>query len=107
MEFNLTEWWVPAIAMMVLGLYIARSFITEYRLPMPETPVATRSLSSAAAGAAEHNAGEESGSEESGGKKSKPKKKRSILWRTSWLWGPLLIGAAAQLYLTHVAGIGG
>lgn len=107
MEFNLTEWWVPAIAMMVLGLYIARSFITEYRLPAPETPVATRSLSSAAADAAESDAAQESGSEESGGKKAKAKKKRSFLWRTSWLWGPLLIGAAAQIYLTHIAGISG
>ena len=102
MEFDITQWWVPAVAMLLLGLYIARSFISEYRLPEPAAPVASRSLNDPVPAAAEGG-----GAPEEDAPAEKKKKKRGLLFRTSWIWGSLLIGALAQLYLEYFSGVTG
>ena len=98
MEFDLTQWWVPAAAMALLLTYILRSFVSEYRMPKPALPMG-------AAGPVEEEAG--SGSAEAGSpsepRKGKGRKKRGFLKRTSWIWGSVLIGAAGQIYLSHIA----
>lgn len=86
MEVDFTQWWVPAITMVVLGTYVFFSGFREYRMPMPVAPAETTEASA-----------EETSSA------SNEKSKRGFLMRTSWIWGSVLIGAAAQAYLSFIA----
>jgi hypothetical protein len=88
MEVDFTQWWVPAVTMVVLGTYVFYSGFQESRMPIP------------AAKTEEEVAAETATAEEAS--KSTPAK-RGILARTSWIWGSVLIGAAAQAYLSYVA----
>ncbi len=85
MEIDITQWWVPAVTMMVLGAYVFLSAVREARLPMPVAAEAEVTVSEAVVTA------------------SKPAR-RGFLARTSWIWGSVLVGAVAQAYLSYVAG---
>ncbi len=87
MAIDFTQWWVPAIIMLVLGTGIFIAGLREYRMPMPAAP-APEEVQEASAEAAAAPA---------------EKERRSFLVRTSWIWGSVLIGAAAQSYLSFVA----
>lgn len=89
MEVDFTQWWVPAVTMIVLGVYVFYSGFQEYRMPAPVK---------AAAG----EGGDEAAAESSPAPARKAK--RGFLFRTSWLWGSVLIGAAAQVYLSLMGG---
>jgi len=88
MEIDFTQWWVPAVTMVVLGTYVFISGLREYRLPMPvaAAPVET-----------------EEGAAETASVAAKTTAKRGFLARTSWIWGSVLIGAGAQAYLSYIA----
>ncbi len=86
MAIDITQWWVPAVIMLILGTGIFVAGLREYRMPMPVAPAP----SDAEAETVEASA-------------APAKAKRGILKRTSWLWGSLLVGAAAQAYLSFVA----
>lgn len=87
MAIDFTQWWVPAIIMLVLGTGIFIAGLREYRMPAPvaPTPEETEEVSAEAASTAA------------------PKQKSGFLVRTSWIWGSVLVGAAAQAYLSYVA----
>ena len=99
MEFDVTQSWVPAAILSVLGAWIFLAALLEMRRPLE---VAVESDGSEGNEMVEDSA-------------TAPaavvlveaapvvKKKRSFLLRTSWFWGSLLIGALAQLYFTHIA----
>lgn len=82
MEVDFTQWWVPASAMVVLGMYVFYSGFQEYRLPTPVAPAETSEIFDEATPAVSST------------------RKRGFLMRTSWIWGSVLIGAAAQVYLS-------
>ncbi|MBV1887089.1 MAG: hypothetical protein KUG61_08400 [Parvibaculaceae bacterium] len=99
MEFDVTQSWVPAAVLSVLCTWIVLAALLEMRKPLevavesdgsegnetPEnSPAAAETVEPVPAAPA-------------------AKKKRSFLFRTSWFWGSLLIGALAQLYLNHIA----
>lgn len=97
MEFDLTQWWVPAAAMALLLTYILRSFVSEYRMPKPALPMgAAVPVEETGGGTAEAGASPEP-------LKKRGRKKRGFFKRTSWIWGSVLIGAAGQIYLSHIA----
>jgi len=80
MEVDFTQWWVPAVTMIVLGTYVFMSALRESRLPMPTVSAKVEDTGSA-------------------GKA----KKRGFLFRTSWIWGSVLVGVATQSYLSYIA----
>ncbi len=84
MAIDITQWWVPAIIMLVLGTGIFIAGLREYRMPMPaaQAPEEVEEVSAEA---------------------PVEKQRRGFLVRTSWIWGSVLIGAAAQFYLSFVA----
>ncbi len=85
MEVDFTQWWVPAVTMVVLGTYVFYSGFQESRMPMPVA-------------SPEPAEGEPEATE------AAPKAhKRGFIMRTSWIWGSVLIGAAAQAYLSFIA----
>ncbi len=96
MEVDFTQWWVPAVTMVVLGTYVIFSGLSEARMPMPVKPVPSEAeaapegeaVAAAPAAAVAH---------------VEEKAKRGFLFRTSWIWGSVLIGAAAQAYLSYLA----
>lgn len=91
MEVDITQWWVPAVTMLVLGTYVFISGLREYRMPMPVAPAP--------------EAKEDEGAAESTAQAAvAAPAKRGFLFRTSWIWGSVLIGAGAQAYLTYIAG---
>ncbi len=83
MAIDFTQWWVPATIMLVLGTGIFIAGLREYRMPMPAAPAPAEVEEASAAPAA--------------------KQKSGFLFRTSWIWGSILVGAAAQAYLSYVA----
>lgn len=87
MVIDFTQWWVPAIIMLVLGTGIFIAGLREYRMPAPVAPAPEEFEETTAEGAATPPAKEKSG----------------ILFRTSWIWGSVLLGAAAQVYLSFIA----
>jgi hypothetical protein len=110
MEFDVTQWWVPAAVLSVLCVWIVLAALLEMRKPLE---VAVESNGSEGVekseDSSEANAPVEAKADATQSDAAKPepaptaKKKRSFLFRTSWFWGPLLIGALAQLYLNHIA----
>jgi len=89
MEVDFTQWWVPAVTMVVLGTYVFISGLREYRLPMPVVTAPPEA--------------EEASAETASVASAKTAAKRGFLARTSWIWGSVLIGAAAQAYLSYIA----
>ncbi|WOF73826.1 hypothetical protein QMT40_001462 [Parvibaculaceae bacterium PLY_AMNH_Bact1] len=87
MAIDFTQWWVPAIIMLVLGTGIFIAGLREYRMPAPVAPAPAET--------------EDAGSEPSAS--AAAKQKSGFLVRTSWIWGSVLVGAAAQAYLSYVA----
>ncbi len=87
MGIDFTQWWVPAIIMLVLGTGIFIAGLREYRMPMPVAPTPAETEEANADASAAPSA----------------KQKNGFLFRTSWIWGSVLIGAAAQGYLSYVA----
>jgi len=87
MAIDFTQWWVPAIIMLVLGTGIFIAGLREYRMPAPVTPAPAETEEANAAAASAPAA----------------KQKSGFLVRTSWIWGSVLVGAAAQAYLSYVA----
>jgi hypothetical protein len=87
MAIDFTQWWVPAIIMLVLGTGIFIAGLREYRMPAPVAPAPADVEEASAETAAA----------------SPPKQKSGFLVRTSWIWGSVLVGAAAQAYLSYVA----
>ncbi|MCE7997845.1 MAG: hypothetical protein HEP70_03185 [Rhodobiaceae bacterium] len=87
MAIDFTQWWVPAIIMLFLGTGIFIAGLREYRMPAPvaPAPVETEEASAETPPAPE------------------AKQKSGFLFRTSWIWGSVLVGAAAQAYLSYVA----
>lgn len=98
MEFDVTQPWVPAAVLSVLCIWIVLAALLEMRKPLE---VAVDSDSSEGSKTSEGS----TGAVEPVAAKASPvvKKRRSFLFRTSWFWGSLLIGALAQLYLSHIA----
>lgn len=88
MEVDFTQWWVPAVTMVVLGTYVFFSGLSEARMPMPAKPVPSETAAAPEGEAVVH---------------VEEKTKRGFLFRTSWIWGSVLIGAAAQAYLSYLA----
>lgn len=86
MAIDITQWWVPAVIMLVLGTGIFIAGMREYRMPMPVAPAPSE---------------DETETVEVAAAPSKPK--GSFLVRTSWLWGSVLVGAGAQAYLSFIA----
>jgi len=86
MAIDITQWWVPAVIMLVLGTGIFIAGFREARMPMPAAPVPS-----------------ESDAETVEASSAAAKQKGSFLVRTSWLWGSLLVGAGAQAYLSFIA----
>ena len=95
MEFDVTQWWVPAAVLSVLCSWILIAAMLEMRKPLEVVVVSDVSEGS-------ETSGESAGTVEP---EAAPvvKKKRGFLFSTSWFWGSLLIGALAQLYLNHIA----
>ncbi len=87
MAIDFTQWWVPAIIMLILGTGIFIAGLREYRMPAPVAP-APAEVEEASADAASAPA---------------RKQKSGFLVRTSWIWGSVLVGAAAQAYLSYIA----
>ncbi|AWZ00543.1 hypothetical protein RHODOSMS8_00993 [Rhodobiaceae bacterium] len=87
MAIDFTQWWVPAIIMLILGTGIFIAGLREYRMPAPVAP-APAEMEEASTDAAAVPAG---------------KQKSGFLVRTSWIWGSVLVGAAAQAYLSYIA----
>lgn len=87
MAIDFTQWWVPAIIMLVLGTGIFIAGLREYRMPAPVAPAPAEAEEASAETAAS----------------PAPKQKSGFLFRTSWIWGSVLVGAAAQAYLSYVA----
>lgn len=86
MEVDFTQWWVPAVTMVVLGAYVLVSALRESRLPMlVVAEIEVTDTASEASSADSSN-------------------KRGFLFRTSWIWGSVLVGVAAQAYLSYIAG---
>ncbi|MBL4864140.1 MAG: hypothetical protein JKY63_04525 [Rhodobiaceae bacterium] len=81
MEVDFTQWWVPAVTMIVLGTYVFMSALRESRLPMPTVSAEVEESETGSAGTAN---------------------KRGFLFRTSWIWGSVLVGVAAQVYLSYI-----
>ncbi len=115
MEFDVTQWWVPAAVLSVLCVWIVLAALLEMRKPLE---IAVKSNGSEGVekseDSSEANAPAEAkadapqpDSTKAVAAKPEPtptvKKKRGFLFRTSWFWGSLLIGALAQLYLNHIA----
>ena len=98
MEFDVTQSWVPAAVLSVLCTWIVLAALLEMRKPLE---VAVESDGSEGSVTSEGSAG----ATEPVASEAAPtvKKRRSFLFRTSWFWGSLLIGALAQLYLSHIA----
>jgi hypothetical protein len=86
MAIDFTQWWVPAVIMLVLGTGIFIAGLREYRMPMPAAPAPAE----ADADTVEASA-------------APAKQKSGFLMRTSWLWGSVLVGAGAQAYLSFIA----
>jgi len=84
MEVDFTQWWVPAVTMIVLGTYVFMSALRESRLPMPTVSAEVADTASEAGSTGKAN-------------------KRGFLVRTSWIWGSVLVGVAAQSYLSYIA----
>ncbi|PCJ71299.1 MAG: hypothetical protein COA62_01420 [Rhodobiaceae bacterium] len=83
MEVDFTQWWVPAVTMIVLGTYVFMSALRESRLPMPAVSTEVEDAASKAGSSSKAN-------------------KRGFLFRTSWIWGSVLVGVAAQVYLSYI-----
>ena len=98
MELDVTQWWVPAGVLSVLGVWIVLAALLEMRKPLE---VAVEGDGSEGSETSEGS----TGGVEPVAAEAAPvvKKRRSFLFRTSWFWGSLLIGALAQLYLSHIA----
>ena len=96
MEVDFTQWWVPAVTMVILGTYVFFSGLSEARMPMPVAPAPSETETSGEAGSNDASVGAAVASVEAKGK-------RGFLFRTSWIWGSILVGAAAQAYLTYLA----
>ena len=95
MELDLSQWWMPLIAISILVSYLIYSFIEEYRMPMPVA---------AAVGGGEEAGGSnaETAAVASPVKTAPAKAKRGFFARYAWIWMSLLIGAAAQGYLDFI-----
>lgn len=100
MELDVTQWWVPAAVLGVLGMWIVLAALFERRHPLD---VAVESDGSEGNETSEDSTGivEPVAAEP----EAAPvvQKRRSFLFRTSWFWGALLIGVLVQLYLSHIA----
>jgi hypothetical protein len=86
MAIDFTQWWVPAVIMLVLGTGIFIAGLREYRMPMPAAPVPAEADAETVEASA-----------------APAKQKSGFLVRTSWLWGSVLVGAGAQAYLSFIA----
>ena len=95
MEFDVTQSWVPAAVLSILCTWIVLAALLEMRKPLE---VAVESDGSEGNETSESSTGAVAA-------EAAPvvKKRRSFLFRTSWFWWSLLIGALAQLYLNHIA----
>ena len=96
MEFDVTQSWVPAAVLSILCTWIVLAALLEMRKPLE---VAVESDGSEGSETSEGSAVDPVAAEAA----PVVKKRRSFLLRTSWFWGSLLIGALAQLYLSHIA----
>lgn len=115
MEFDVTQWWVPAAVLSVLCVWIVLAALLEMRKPLEiavksngsEGVEKSEDSSEANAPVEEKADAPQPDSTKAVAAKPEPtptvKKKRGFLFRTSWFWGSLLIGALAQLYLNHIA----
>ncbi|MEQ9518713.1 MAG: hypothetical protein RLN89_04660 [Parvibaculum sp.] len=95
MEVDFTNWWVPAVTMVILGTYVFFSGFNEARMPMPVAPAPREADAHAEGGEAAPVAAAPIHADE--------KAKRGFLFRTSWIWGSVLVGAVAQAYLSYLA----
>lgn len=103
MEFSLTEWWVPAAAIGILGIYLFRSALQEARLPLPAA-AGLPANESAGSDAPESTPAEAAPAAKAVSSSKASSRKSGFIMRTAWIWGSLLIGAGAQAYLTYMAG---
>lgn len=111
---DLTSTWIPLGILGVLILYMIHLFLQERRVSRELlaadaiAPAAPEALVAApvAAPAVEPTPAEEkltvaASVPVEAPAQEKPKASRSLVWRTAWIWLPVLVGFGGQAYLDH------
>ncbi|MFZ2469670.1 MAG: hypothetical protein WAW54_14885 [Parvibaculum sedimenti] len=103
---DLTSTWIPLGILGVLLLYMIHLFLQERRIsrellaaeavaPATPEPIEAPAVAAPVVEAAPVEAKVAEPVSE------KPTAKRSLVWRTAWIWLPFLIGVGGQAYLDH------